>query len=352
MTTTAASTAASGPPSDGAAIRSLAEVPTLVEPAIRAALDRLDSRNRLVAGYQFGFWDPAGHPTRAGGKGLRPALALLSARGASAPAEVAVPAAVAVELAHNFSLLHDDVMDGDTERRHRPTAWAVFGAGPAILAGDALLLLAQEALDRAPSGAATTAASARFRADLQRLIAGQAADLDLERREQVSLDECLQMAADKTAALLSCACALGALLSRAPQDLVAGLSRFGARLGLAFQLIDDLLGIWGDPRRTGKPVGADLRVRKRSIPVVRAATSGTAAGRELAALYRAPGPLTDEDVAHASRLVEDSGARAWTRAQADAELAAGLAELAALPLPETVGRELADLAAFVTGRDY
>jgi geranylgeranyl diphosphate synthase type I len=101
-----------------------------------------------VAGYHLGLCDAAGKPTGtpAGGKALRPALTLLSARAAGAPAEQAVPAAVAVELVHNFSLLHDDIMDGDTERRHRPTAWTVFGIGSAILAGDALQALANDLL--------------------------------------------------------------------------------------------------------------------------------------------------------------------------------------------------------------
>src|SRR5690606_18259045 len=128
-----------------------------------------------------------------------------------------------------------------------PTAWAIFGAGPAILAGDALLTLAEEVVASAPGGGV---AAARLRADIRRLIAGQAADLDFERRDDVGLPECLQMSADKTAALLSGSCALGAMLSGGPPGMVAGLSRFGARLGLAFQLVDDLLGIWGDPRRT------------------------------------------------------------------------------------------------------
>jgi geranylgeranyl diphosphate synthase type I len=329
--------------------RSLEQVNTYVMPAIRSLLERLDSRNRLVAGYQLGFWDAAGTPSRRNGKGLRPALALLSARAAGGSVEVGVPAAASVELAHNFSLLHDDVMDGDSERRHRPTAWAIFGAGPAILAGDALLTLAEEMVASAPGGGV---AAARLRADIRRLIAGQAADLDFERREVVTLDECLQMSADKTAALLSCSCALGAMLCGGPPGLVAGLSRFGARFGLAFQLVDDLLGIWGDPRRTGKPVGADLRARKKSVPVVWAIGSDTAAGQQLAQLYGASHSLSDEELATAARLVEESGARDWTQQRADQELSAAMLELRELSLPEPVHEELSELAAFGGGRDH
>jgi geranylgeranyl diphosphate synthase type I len=332
-----------------APIRSLEQVHTYVMPAIRSLLERLDSRNRLVASYQLGFWDAAGTPSRRNGKGLRPALALLSARAAGGSVEVGVPAAASVELAHNFSLLHDDVMDGDSERRHRPTAWAIFGAGPAILAGDALLTLAEEMVASAPGGGV---AAARLRADIRRLIAGQAADLDFERREVVTLDECLQMSADKTAALLSCSCALGAMLCGGPPALVAGLSRFGTRFGLAFQLVDDLLGIWGDPRRTGKPVGADLRARKKSVPVVWAIGSGTAAGQQLGQLYGASHSLSDEEVVTTARLVEESGARDWTRQRADQELAAAMLELRELSLPEPVHEELSELAAFGGVRDH
>ena len=126
----------------------------LVGPAIAAAVARLSPDVRAVAAYHLGLADADGTPSAAvpAGKALRPALALLSARAAGAsPRERGVPAAAAVELVHNFSLLHDDIMDGDTERRHRPTAWTVFGVGAAILAGDAMLALAQDILLEDPA---------------------------------------------------------------------------------------------------------------------------------------------------------------------------------------------------------
>jgi geranylgeranyl diphosphate synthase type I len=331
-------------------------VRTLVEPAIREVVDRLDPRNRLVAGYHLGLWNADGTPGNSSpnrGECLRATLALLSARAAGAAPATGVPAAVAVELAHNFSLLHDDVMDRDTERRHRPTAWVVFGTGPAILAGDALMNLAHRALTTTVDDGS---AVRRLADDMNRLVAGQATDLDLERRgltgpDAVGLDECLRMVADKTAALLSCSCALGALLGGAPPELGDGLARFGTHLGLAFQLVDDLLGIWGEPARTGKPVGSDLRARKTSVPVVYAARSVTAAGDAFAELYRVPRPLTGDDVALAARLIEASGARDWTRRQAEREAAAARRELDGLTLPRDVHKELAEMASFSTERD-
>jgi len=329
--------------------RSTGQVRTQVEPAIRTLLDRLDRRNRLVAGYQLGLWDAEGRPAVAGGKWLRPALALLGARAAGADTGAAVPAAAAVELVHTFSLLHDDLMDADTQRRHRPTAWAVFGPGPAVLAGDALLCLAFEALAATPGCTATVR---RLASAVARLTAGQAADLEFEGRDDVGLEECLGMAADKTAALISCSCALGAELCGAPADLVAGLAGFGEQVGLAFQLVDDLLGIWGRPERTGKPVGADLRAGKKTVPVVRAATSGTLAGQLFAQLYRADKQLGDDEVAHAARLIEKAGARDWTAAQADELVHRAVAGLHELALPDDAARELADLAVFITARDH
>src|SRR6202522_2451134 len=154
----------------------------LVGPAMETAIARLTPEVRVVAAYHLGLADAGGNPTRGGsGKALRPALALLSARAAGAAPERGVDAAVAVELVHNFSLLHDDIMDGDTERRHRPTAWTVFGVGAAILAGDALLVLAQDLLLETPPYGVWAARC--LSAAVQRLIAGQGSDLAFERRD-------------------------------------------------------------------------------------------------------------------------------------------------------------------------
>ncbi|MBE1490082.1 polyprenyl synthetase family protein [Plantactinospora soyae] len=337
----------------------LSQVDELVQPEIRVALERIDERTRLVAGYQLGYWDATGEPTGRSGKGLRPALALLSARAAGQDVRRGLPAAVAVELVHNFSLLHDDVIDGDLERRHRPTAWAAFGIGPAILAGDAMLSLADEVLSTGSDLDLVPGLSTLHTA-IRRLIAGQAADVAFEARADVTLDECLAMARDKTAALLACSATLGAVLCGAPPTVVDGLARYGERLGLAFQLVDDLLGIWGEPAVTGKPVLSDLRARKKSVPVVRALTSGGPAGDQLADLYASPGELSPTDLALAATLIEETGARDWTEKQADRLLTEALAELDQLGEPGTatgtdlseVHADLVAIAHFMTGRDH
>ncbi len=269
----------------------------LVGPVIESAIARLTPDVRVVAAYHLGFADAAGNPTRNGsGKALWSALALLvGPRGRAAP-ERGVPAAVAVELVHNFSLLHDDIMDNDTERRHKPTAWTVFGIGPAILAGDALLALAQDLLleDGSPQGAW---AARCLSAAVQRLIGCEGSDLAFEKRDDVTLAECLEMAGDKTAALMACACSIGAVHLGAPPTLAMALAGFGAHVGLAFQLTDDLLGIWGAPEVTGKPVRADLRARKKSLAVVAALNSNTPQAAELRTLLADPRPLTEDELA-------------------------------------------------------
>ncbi|MGW3770862.1 polyprenyl synthetase family protein [Actinomadura verrucosospora] len=335
---------------------SLTDVRELVDGALRAAVGRLDPRTYRVAAYHLGWTDEEGHPRRApAGKALRPALALLSARAALAPPESGLPGAVAVELAHAFSLLHDDIMDRDRTRRHRPAAWTVFGDASAILAGDALLALAGEVLLEAPGQGSARAARA-LAAAVRRLVAGQSLDMDFETRRQIGVDECLTMASGKTAALLACSCAIGAVLDGAPDRLCAALEAFGEDLGIAFQLVDDLLGIWGDPESTGKPALSDLRSRKMSLPVVAALNSGSQEAARLAELYARPLPAEEEaaaeELAEAAALVDAAGGRAWAEMEAESRIQRAAEHLLNARLPDAVRAEFLHIADFVTCRDH
>ncbi|MCU1675679.1 MAG: fppS [Frankiales bacterium] len=324
----------------------------LVGPALRRAVEQLPSPMiRKVAGYHLGWLDEDG-AERPGdsGKALRPALAVLSAQAVSAPAAVAVPAGIAVELVHNFSLLHDDLMDGDTERRHRATAWTLYGDAAAILAGDALLALAQQVLFEV-EGDRALQASRRLTNATQELIRGQVEDLAFERRGDVAVAEVMSMVAGKTAALLACSAALGAVLAGAPPAAVAALDAFGHELGMAFQLVDDLLGIWGHPEVTGKPVLADLRARKKSVPVVVALNADGASADRLRAIFAGGGPEGEEDVALAAKLIEDAGGRDWTAREARARLDCAIAELEAYDFEPTVRADLEEVARFVASRE-
>jgi len=336
----------------------LTEARVIVEPAYRAALAPLSAELRHIAGYHAGWWDAQGRPIDdegRGSKGVRAALVLASARAAArgragasggeeGKLEGAVRAAVAVSLVHDFSLLHDDVMDGDLTRRGRPTAWAQFGLGAAILVGDALLALAMEVLAGAVTARSLSGA-------LLELCAGQSADLAFERRTDVTMAECLSMAEAKTGALLGVACELGALAGGAQPAIAACYREFGRNLGLAFQLIDDLLGIWGDPAVTGKPARADLAARKKSLPVVAALTSGTPDGGYLASLYHRAEDLGEETLAQAAALVEAAGGRDWAQAEADKHRQRALRALRQAQPDPDAATDLCVLADLITRRD-
>lgn len=337
----------------------LAQARASVGPELRRAVELLPKPLRGVALYHFGWEEADGTPVGGSaanvGKAVRPALVLAASRALGGRAERAVRVAAAVELTHNFTLLHDDVLDRDETRRHRPTAWTVFGDADAILVGDALQAQAQRMIAEDPHPAAP-AAAARLAACVVELCAGQSTDVALERRgpRDVSLEETLIMAEAKTGALLGCACAIGGLYAGAGEEEAAALDAFGRAAGLAFQLIDDIIGIWGDPARTGKPAAADLAVRKKSLPVVAALASGGPAAEELAALYGPPGPEKESsaELEAIARAVERAGGRDWAQARAADEMARALDELArAVPVPEAAGG-LLSLAEFVTRRGY
>ena len=318
MTATLPGSAGSGRGRSATAPASLAWARDLVQPALRAAVDRLDPQLRPVVGYHLGWLDEHGQPVRtSGGKAVRPALTLLAAQAAGGQAQAAVPGAVAVELVHNFSLVHDDLMDRDVSRRHRATVWSLWGDATAVLAGDAMLSLAHEVLLECGSPYAARA-GAVVAAGTRELVHGQALDMAFERRDRVSVAECEQMAAGKTGALMSASAAVGAVLAGAAQPVVTGLADYGAQVGLAFQLVDDLLGIWGDPAVTGKPVHSDLRAGKKSLPITWAVEHGGEAGTALARWLARDrdGAREPSDLQEAAGLVERSGARAWAAAQA------------------------------------
>ncbi|MEA2302653.1 MAG: geranylgeranyl diphosphate synthase, type [Solirubrobacteraceae bacterium] len=323
----------------------------MTDPALRVAVGTLPPGVRRVADYHFGWCDPEGNPASgASGKAIRPALALLTAVAGGGAWGPALPAAVAVELVHNHSLLHDDVMDGDVVRRHRPTAWSVFGVGPAILAGDALLALAFDLL--ATSGSQRSQEAVHMLGvTTQRLLAGQMADVAFEARDDVSLEECMTMARAKTGALMGCACAMGELLASGDRDRTEQVRAFGERLGVAFQLVDDILGIWGEPAVTGKAAKSDLSRRKKSLPVVAALGAEAPEAGELARLYRGADPLSVDQVNRARRLVERSGGRAWSDAEADRQRTRSLEHLDAAGLRGPAAAELHALAHLVTSRD-
>jgi geranylgeranyl diphosphate synthase, type I len=317
---------------------------------MREAVSTLPAQIRTIVEYHLGWVDASGRPESRGGKAVRPALAILSAEACSVPATTAIPGALAVELVHNFSLLHDDVMDEDRERRHRPTVWTLWGVGQAIIIGDALMTLALEILLERDEPE-TVAAARRLTADTAAMIRGQVQDTALEASSETTLADCKEMEANKTGALLACASSIGAILAGAPANVIEGLSKYGLHLGLAFQAIDDLLGIWGRPEITGKPAWSDVRQRKKSLPIVAALSNGKPQSEELRDLLSLE-QFTESDVGSAVRLIEECGGRQRAEEEAEREMAAALAALEGVPIEPGARAEFVRLARFLGERDH
>ncbi|MBD0742582.1 polyprenyl synthetase family protein [Streptomyces sp. CBMA152] len=312
----------------------------LVEPTLRAAVDRLHPSVATVCRYHLG-WDTGDSPapvSRAG-KRVRAALALLSVRSVGAPERFAAVAGTAVELVHQLSLLHDDVMDGDAERRGKTAAWARFGTGAAVLAGDALIVQAVATVVRAQVPGAH-AATEELAVAAEQMVYGQAEDLALEHRppRETSQSQYVRMARGKTGALFGCAAALGAVLADAPPHMVRALRAAGSDLGVAFQIFDDVLGLWGDSSLTGKPVGADLLRGKKTLPLVLAAGSGTADGLRVADLLDSA-PLSPAQIPEVMRLLEATGCRELAKEAAGHHVASALAALDEVGNPESVRQQ-------------
>ena len=218
-----------------------------------------------------------------------PPAPLLAPSAASGQAwQQALPAAAAIELLHNFSLIHDDIEDASPSRRGRDTLWKIWGVAQAINSGDAMFALSHLALNGLVDGGVDAAvvvhALRRFDETCVRLTQGQHADMDFESRDEVSVAEYMEMITGKTAVLLSLCAELGALIGGASGAVVEHYAAFGRDLGLAFQVKDDILGIWGDEARIGKSAATDIATRKKTLPVLYALSRSPALRR----LYRQP----------------------------------------------------------------
>ena len=225
--------------------------------------------------YHLGWEDEHFHLKPApSGKRLRPILCLLSCAELGGDPSQALPAAAAIELLHNFSLIHDDIEDGDEIRHHRPTVWKVWGIPLGINAGDAMFTLAFAAMQRLTqrglNSKSTLAVLNQFTQACLTLTEGQFLDISFEARPVISVDEYMHMIQCKTAALIGASVAIGARIANATANQQTDMLQFGQAMGLAFQIQDDILGIWGDPAITGKPVGNDILNRKKSLPLLHA----------------------------------------------------------------------------------
>ncbi len=318
-------------------------------PAIEADLKKiirssdepdLEGFHQILA-YHMG-WEGEGSGPAAAGKRIRPFLALLVNASAGGEWRIALPAATAVELIHNFSLIHDDIEDDSPLRRGRPTVWKKWGIPLAINLGDAMLTLAHISLLRLEE---TSDCAIAFKAEqilhqtCLDLTRGQHRDISYAERRDMQLDAYWPMVTGKTGALLSACTCLGALVAGANNEILTAYKEFGLNLGIAFQALDDLLGVWGDAALTGKSTDSDLVSGKKSLPVL----YGLSLDGEFADRWLKGGVLPEE-VNHLAQLLEAEGARDYTQETAACFTDKALQALARAKPRGQAGEELVSLA--------
>jgi len=332
-----------------------------LERELRSLLDRGDSRHASLygmMGYHLGWLDEDLHPVEAGGGGkrIRPLLCLFAAEAAGGSWERALPAAATVEILHNFSLVHDDIQDGSETRRHRPTVWRLWGEAQAINVGDALFALAYLALQRLGSRGVAPETVNRATESLSEtclaLCQGQYLDMRFEDLQEVSEDDYLAMVRGKTAALIGYSTYVGALVGSGDARTVQSYRGFGEEIGMAFQMVDDLLGIWGKEEVTGKPAADDIRSKKKTLPIVYAmGRAPERAKAELMEIFQ-KSQLTEEDLAAVMRILQDVGAEPYVREKAAECRERALRALDRMGFRGAAQERLRELALLMVDREY
>ena len=286
-----------------------------VEAEMRDIFQLRDSSSDLfysMMHYHMGWVDEDLSPLEVkSGKRVRPLLCLLSCAAAGGDWRQAIPAAASIEIIHNFSLVHDDIQDESPTRRGRKTLWQIWGSSQAINTGDAMFALAHSAMERLQthgvSDSITLQAMRMLDNTCVALTKGQFSDMSFEERDDVSVDQYMNMINGKTAALLSLSTELGALISGSGKSIVDHYRSFGSDLGLAFQIRDDILGIWGDETVIGKSAATDIETRKKSLPVLH----GLSKDETLRQLYFVE-EQSDDFVDKVVAILDSTGSRAFS----------------------------------------
>jgi geranylgeranyl diphosphate synthase, type I len=290
----------------------------LIEHELHQAVDKaysigLDELHYMLS-YHMG-WEGEGAGREAQGKRIRPLLVLLTCASAGGEWKKGLPAACAAELVHNFSLIHDDIEDKSPLRRGRPTIWKKWGVPQAVNAGDAMFTLAYLEILRLEETISTTVAVHAVRLlhnTCLHLTQGQYLDLSYEDRGEIRLEDYWPMIGGKTAALIAACTELGSLAAGVDNEKQLSYREFGRLLGLAFQVQDDYLGIWGDTELTGKSADSDLLTGKKSLPVL----YGLNQHSTFAQRWK-QGPIKADEVPKVANILEQEGGRDYTRQTAD-----------------------------------
>jgi geranylgeranyl diphosphate synthase type I len=322
---------------------------------LKKVIDSCPPALRNILRYHMGWQDEYGHScSKESGKFIRPILCLLSCQAVGGNRSRATPAAAAVELIHNFSLIHDDIEDTSYERHHRPTVWKLWGQSQAINAGDAMFTLGYLALLRLKGKGIADEKIANCAEMLSvaclELCEGQYLDVEYEDRLDITVEDYLDMAGKKTAALFGVSTSLGACLGSEDSELPDLFGLFGGELGMAFQIEDDILGIWGVGESVGKSAG-DIYHRKKTLPVAYGLqTSKGATRRNLVKLYSQES-IDGEDIKEVIRILDDLGARSYAENLAEQYYRRALAQLEATRLDTSGLGLLKEAASFLLKRD-
>ncbi len=307
--------------------------------------------------YHMGWIDEQGRtdPGTAG-KRLRPVLCLLACHALGGPWRQALPVAAAVELVHNFSLIHDDIQDASMERRGRPTVWCIWGQPQAINVGDAMHALALSSLlrleDTGTSHSVMVRAARILGEASLRLSEGQYRDLSYEKNLDVKVDDYLGMISGTTAALFGCSLEIGSIMATDNESTMATMRNFGQALGLTFQVHDDVLSIWGDETTTGKSSASDIQTKKKTLPVIYALENARGTDGELLRHIYQKQTLESEDVEEVMRVLNKLNAREYAQAIGRKHFDEALSALARLDIGSDEKAELEAVAGFVLSRTY
>ncbi len=310
-----------------------------------------------MLGYHLGWNDPDGTPNRApAGKQIRPLLALLSCGASQGDPQDALPLAAGIELLHNFSLIHDDVMDVSETRRGRTTVWSIWGVNQAINTGDGAYGLSFRLLaDSAYKNPQTIVYAQRILSQAcVDTVYGQMLDISFESRDDVSTDEYVQMVGLKTGPLLGAALAGGALFAGKSWEHAMQLDNIGREIGVVFQMQDDILGVWGESEKTGKSADDDLTAKKKSYPIIWALENLPQDSRnEISTLYQQQAPLPNKTTVRIRNILTDGSVNKAISRAIQARYEALILELNKLyPEESSYRKELLKILAFIINRTH
>jgi len=311
----------------------------------------------VVSGSPRYLYDAAMHLVRAGGKRLRPLVVALTAKMYGTPVEISSWAAASVEILHNFTLIHDDIMDKDEFRRGVPTVHKLWGEDIAIVAGDLLFAKSYEAmlklLDYGVSYERVLGALRELTWAAVAVAEGQAMDIEFSRRESVSIEEYLEMVKKKTAALFKSSAVIGALVAGAEEHDVGRIADFATNIGIAFQIRDDELGLVADEKVLGKPKYSDLREGKKTILVIYSLSVASDEQRRYVLSVLGRSTATYSDLERVARIIVELGALEFSNRVAEEFIRRGISSLEKTrPLDVEAREMLKALASYVTRRAY